>query len=73
MNVAGPHAHTLITFINMPCRAACVGERTRKACRNYNIRVVFRSGLNLLSMLIEVKDPLLVKKQANVVYKVPCT
>ena len=52
---------------------AGVSEKIRKACRNYYIRVVFRSSQTLQSMLTEVKDPLPVKKQANVVYEVPCT
>ena len=46
---------------------AGVSERIRKACRNYNIRVVFRS------MLAKVKDPLPIEKQANVIYEIPCT
>ena len=48
-------------------------KRIRKARRNYNIRVVFRSGLTLRSLLTKVKDPLPAEKQANVVYEVPCT
>ena len=50
-----------------------VSERIRKACRNLNIRVVFKSGPTLRSMLTKVKDPLPAEKQANVVYEVPCT
>ena len=58
-----------------------VGERIRKAFRNYmyNIRLVYtytctcRSGLTIRSMLTKVKDPLPVEKQANIVYEVPCT
>ena len=46
---------------------AGVSERIRKACRSYNIRVVFRSGPTLRSLLTKVKDPLPVEKQANVV------
>ena len=38
---------------------AGISERTRKASRNYNIRMVFRSGP--------------VEKQANVVYEIPRT
>ena len=52
---------------------AHISERIRKACRNYNIRVVFRSGLTFQSMLTKVKDPLPVEKQANDVYEVPYT
>ena len=52
---------------------AGISERIRKACRNYNIRVVFRSGPTLRYMLTKVKDPSPVEKQVNVAYKVPCT
>ena len=48
-------------------------ERIRKACRSYNIRVVFRSSPTFQSMLTKVKDPLPIKKQMNVVYKVLCS
>ena len=46
---------------------AGVSKRIRKACRNYNIRVVFRSGSTLRSMLTKVNDPLLIEKQVNIV------
>ena len=49
---------------------ACISERIKQACRNYNIRVVFRSGPTLLTKVIH---PLPAEKQANVVYEVPCT
>ena len=52
---------------------AGVSEKIRKVCRNYNIRVVFRSSPTFQSMLTKVKDPLPVKKQATVIYEVPCT
>ena len=34
----------------------------QKACRNYNIRVVFSSGPTFQSMLTKVKDPLPTEK-----------
>ena len=37
---------------------AGVSERIRKVCRNYNIRLVFRSGLTFRSMLTKVKGTL---------------
>ena len=46
-----------------------VSERIKRACRNYNVRVVYRSGPTLL---IKVKDPLSVSKLSNVVYEIPC-
>ena len=42
-------------------------------CRDFNIRVVFKSGPTLHSLLTKVKDPLPREKQANIVYKAPCT
>ena len=60
------------TLMMLPYVAG-VSERIKKVCRNYNIRVVFRSSPTLRSMLTKVKDPLPVKKQANVVYEVLCT
>ena len=52
---------------------AGVCERIRMACRNYKIRVVFRSDSTFRSLLTKVKDPLPTEKQANVMYEVPCT
>ena len=60
------------TLMMLPYVAG-VSERIRKACRNYNIKVVFRSGPTFRSMLTKVKDPLPIEKQANVVYEIPCT
>ena len=51
---------------------AGVSERIRKAHRNYNIGVVFRSGPFFQSLLTKVKYPLLTKKKAKDVYEVPC-
>ena len=50
------------TLMMLPYVAG-VSERIRKACRNYNIKVVFRSGPTFRSMLIKVKDPLPIEKQ----------
>ena len=60
------------TLMMLPYVAG-ISERIRRVCRSYNIRVVFRSGPTLQSMLTKVKDPLPVEKQANVVYEVPCS
>ena len=59
------------TLMVLP-HVAGVSERIRKACRNYKIRVVFRSGRTFPSMFTKVKDPLPVEKQANIVYEIPC-
>ena len=60
------------TLMMLPYVAG-ISKRIRKACRSYDIRVVFKSGLTFRSMLTKVKDPLLVEKQGNVVYEVPCS
>ena len=52
---------------------AGVSERIRKACRDFGIRAVFRSGPTLRNLLTKAKDPLPAEKQSNVVYEVPCT
>ena len=39
----------------------------------FNIRVVFKSGQTLRSMLTKVKDTLPLGKQSNVVYRIPCS
>ena len=35
------------------------------------MKVVFRSGHSIRSMLIKVKNPLMMEKQAKVVYRIP--
>ena len=60
------------TLMMLPYVAG-ISERIRNACRNHNIRVVFRSGPTFRSILTKVKDPLPAEKQANVVYEVPGT
>ena len=45
----------------------------RKVCKDFNIRVVFKCGYTLHSLLTKVKYPLPAEKRANIVYKVPCT
>ena len=47
-------------------------ERIRKACEKYNLKVVFKSGPTLRSLLTRVKDPLPKEKLAGVVYQIPC-
>ena len=50
-----------------------VSEDIRRMCRHYNLRVVFRSGRTLRSMLTRVKDTLPLEKNSNVVYQIPCS
>ena len=51
---------------------AGMSEDIRRVCRKFNIRVVFKSGRTLRSMLTKVKDTLPPGKQSNVVYRIPC-
>ena len=39
-----------------------VSERIKKECRDFNIKVVFKPGPTLHSLLTKVKDPLLIDK-----------
>ena len=48
-----------------------VSERIRKACEKFDLRVVFKSGPTLRSLLTKVKDPLPKEKLAGVVYQIP--
>ena len=48
-------------------------EDIRCVCRKFNIRVVFKSGPTLHSMLTKVKDTLPLGKQSNVVCCIPCS
>ena len=47
---------------------AGMSENIRQVSRKFNIRVVFKSGRTLRSMLTKVKDTLPLGKQSNVVY-----
>ena len=50
-----------------------LSEEIRRVCRQFNIRVAFRSGRSLRSVLTRVKDPLPPDLQSKVIYKVPCS
>ena len=50
-----------------------VSEDVGRVCRKFGMKVVFRSGHSLRSMLTKVKDPLMMEKQAKVVYCIPCS
>ena len=52
---------------------AGMSKDIRRVCRKFNIRVVFKSGRTLRSMLTKVKDTLPLGKQSNVVYRIPCS
>ena len=48
-----------------------VSEDIKHICRKFNIRVVFKSGKTVRSMLTKVNDTLPIGKQFNVVYHIP--
>ena len=48
-------------------------EDIRRVCRKCGMKVVFRSGRSLRSMLTKVKDALSMEKMSKVVYQVPCS
>ena len=50
-----------------------VSEDVRLVYRKLAMKVVFRSGQFLCSMLTKVKDPLTMEKKAKVVYRIPCS
>ena len=52
---------------------AGMSEDIRRVCKKFNIRVVFKSGRTLRSMLTKVKDMLPPGKQSNMVYRIPCS
>ena len=49
---------------------AGVSEKIRKVCQDFNIGT-YKSGPTLRNLLTKVKDPLLIDKQSNIVYRVP--
>ena len=49
-----------------------VSERIRKTCEKFNLRVVFKSGPTLRSLLTKVKDSLPKEKLAGVVCQIAC-
>ena len=52
---------------------AGVSEDIRRVCKKYGMKVIFRSGLSLCSVLTRVKDPLPMGKRSKVVYRIPCS
>ena len=50
-----------------------VSEDVRQVCRKFGMKVVFRSGQSFHSILTKVKDPLMMEKQAKVVYHILCS
>ena len=50
-----------------------VSEDIRRVCGMFGVRVTFRSGRTLCSILTRVKDTLPLEKQSGVVYQIPCS
>ena len=50
-----------------------VSEEIRRVCRAYKIRVAFKSGRTIRSLLTRVKDPLPLEQRSMVVYQIPCS
>ena len=50
-----------------------VSEDIRRVCRGFGLRVIFKTGRSLRSMLTKVKDTLPAEKQSRVVYQIPCS
>ena len=52
-----------------------VSKDIRRVCRKFGLKVVFRSGLSLCSMLTRVKDTLVMENRSKVVYQlqIPCS
>ena len=49
-----------------------VSDESEQIRKEFNLKVVFKSGPMLRSLLTRVKDPLPKKKLAGVVYHIPC-
>lgn len=52
---------------------ANMSEDIKRVCEKFGLRVVFKSGLTIRSMLTRVKDPIPMDKQSMVVYQIPCS
>ena len=50
-----------------------VSEDVKQVCRKIGMKVIFRSGQSLRSMLTKANDPLMMEKQVKVVYLIPCS
>ena len=54
---------------------ASVSEDTRRVCRKFDMKVIFKSGWTLRLLLTKPKDTLPLRKQSNVhvMYQIPCS
>ena len=60
------------SLVMLPYTEGVSGD-VRQVYRKFGMKVVFRSGQSLHSMLTKVKDPLTMEKQAKVVHRIPCS
>ena len=60
------------TTITIPYVAG-VSNAIRRICRGFDVRMAFKAGRTLRSLMTNVKDPLPVEKQSIVVYQIPCS
>ena len=55
--------------VHLPYRyVVSISERIRRVCKDFNVRVVFKSGPTLRSLLTKVKDTLPMEKQLDIIY-----
>ena len=50
-----------------------ISKEIRRVCRDFDIRVAFKTGMTMHPELTRVKDTLPLEKQAMVIYRVPCS
>ena len=44
-----------------------------RVCQKFGMKVIFKAGQSLPSVLTKVKDPLPMEKKAKMVYRIPCS
>ena len=49
-----------------------ISEDIRWVCGKYGMKVIFKAGRSLRSVLTKVNDPLPMEKKTKVVYRIPC-
>ena len=55
-----------------PLGDAVHSEDIRWVCGKYGMKVIFKAGRSLRSVLTKVKDPLPMEKKTKLVYRIPC-
>ena len=70
INPRGLAARRPRSAVERPCYISAV---LRRVCRKFDIKVIFKSGRTLRSVLTTLKDTLPPVKLPSVVYQIPCT